>query len=155
MAEKPDPISESSGRNPRVQDVGASSAATRKDETRPAEQSLMEEVVESKNMQEAYRKVVGNRGAAGIDEMAVEGLKPYLKTEWPAIKEALLGDQYRPPPVRTSGNTKAWRKRGAQTWHPDGSGSADPASDTPGAGPELLLGKPSRHEAFGCTANNQ
>ena len=32
----------------------------------------MEEVVESKNMQEAYRKVVGNRGAAGIDEMAVE-----------------------------------------------------------------------------------
>jgi RNA-directed DNA polymerase len=60
----------------------------------------MEEVVESKNMQEAYRKVVGNRGAAGIDEMAVEELKPYLKTEWPAIKEALLGDHYRPQPVR-------------------------------------------------------
>ncbi len=60
----------------------------------------MEEVIESKNMQEAYRKVVGNQGAAGIDEMAVEGLKPYLKTEWPAIKEALLGDQYRPRPVR-------------------------------------------------------
>jgi RNA-directed DNA polymerase len=60
----------------------------------------MEEVVESKNMQEAYRKVVGNRGAAGIDEMTVEELKPYLKTEWPAIKESLLGDQYRPRPVR-------------------------------------------------------
>jgi RNA-directed DNA polymerase len=100
MAEKPDPISESSGRNPRGQDVGASSAATRKEETRPAEQSLMEEVVESKNMQEAYRKVVRNRGAAGIDGMAVEELRPYLKTEWPAIKEALLGDHYRPQPVR-------------------------------------------------------
>ena len=100
MAEKPDPIPESSGRNPRGQGVGASSAAARKEETRPTEQSLMEEVVESKNMQEAYRKVVGNRGAAGIDEMAVEELKPYLKTEWPAIKEALLGDQYRPRPVR-------------------------------------------------------
>ena len=41
----------------------------KKEETRPTEQSLMEEVVESKNMREAYHKVVGNQGAAGIDEM--------------------------------------------------------------------------------------
>ena len=67
MAEKPEPIPESSGRNPRGQGVGASSASARKDETRPTEQRLMEEVVESK---------------------------------WPAIKESLLGDQYRPRPVR-------------------------------------------------------
>src|SRR5271157_300188 len=100
MAEKPDPIPERSGRNPQESGVGASNVTARQEETRPAEQSLMEEVVESKNMQEAYRRVVGNRGAAGIDEMAVEGLKPCLKTEWPAIKEALLGDQYRPRPVR-------------------------------------------------------
>jgi RNA-directed DNA polymerase len=60
----------------------------------------MEEVVEGKNMQEAYRNVVRNRGAAGIDEMTVEELKPYLKKEWPAIKEELLGDHYRPQPVR-------------------------------------------------------
>jgi RNA-directed DNA polymerase len=51
-------------------------------------------------MREAYRKVVGNRGAAGIDEMTVEELKPYLRKEWPAIKESLPGDQYRPRPVR-------------------------------------------------------
>ena len=51
----------------------------------------MEEVVESKNMREAYRKVVGNQGAAGIDEMSVEGLKPYLKTEWSAIWKRCLG----------------------------------------------------------------
>ena len=41
----------------------------------------MEEVVESKNMQQAYQNVVRNRGAAGIDEMAVEELKPYLRKE--------------------------------------------------------------------------
>ncbi|MGO9412230.1 MAG: hypothetical protein ACLQCB_15935 [Spirochaetia bacterium] len=76
MAEKPDPIPGSGGRNPQGRGVGASNAATRKEETRSTEQSLMEEVVESKNMQEAYRKVVGNQGAAGIDEMAVEELKP-------------------------------------------------------------------------------
>jgi RNA-directed DNA polymerase len=60
----------------------------------------MEEVVESKNMREAYRKVVGNQGAAGIDQMPVGALKAYLKVEWPAVKEALLGDHYRPQPVR-------------------------------------------------------
>lgn len=60
----------------------------------------MEEVVGSKNMWEAYRNVVRNRGAAGVDEMSVDELKPYLKTEWPRIKEALLKDQYIPQPVR-------------------------------------------------------
>jgi RNA-directed DNA polymerase len=60
----------------------------------------MEEVVESKNLIKAYRKVVRNSGAAGVDEMTVEELKPYLQTEWPKIKEALLADEYKPQPVR-------------------------------------------------------
>jgi RNA-directed DNA polymerase len=119
MAEKPDPIPEGSGRNPQEQGVGASSAAATREETRPAEQSLMEEVVESKNMWEAYRNVVRNRGAAGIDEMSVEELKPYLKKEWPAIKEALLGDHYRPQPVRRveipKAGGKGMRKLGIPT----------------------------------------
>jgi RNA-directed DNA polymerase len=61
---------------------------------------LMEEVVESKNLMKAYRRVVGNKGAAGVDEMPVEELKPYLKAEWPKIKEQLLEDRYKPQPVR-------------------------------------------------------
>jgi RNA-directed DNA polymerase len=100
MAGKPEPIPGGSGRNPQGTGVGASSAAATQGWTRPAEQSLMEEVVGSKNMREAYRNVVRNRGAAGVDEMNVEELKPYLKKEWPRIKEALLEDRYRPQPVR-------------------------------------------------------
>jgi len=61
---------------------------------------LMEEVVESKNLMKAYRRVVRNKGAAGVDEMTVEELKPYLKTEWPKIKEQLVEDRYKPQPVR-------------------------------------------------------
>jgi len=61
---------------------------------------LMEEVVESKNLMKAYRRVARNKGAAGVDEMTVEELKPYLKTEWPKIKEQLLEDRYKPQPVR-------------------------------------------------------
>ncbi|HMB93813.1 MAG TPA: hypothetical protein VKP65_23380 [Rhodothermales bacterium] len=33
---------------------------------------LMEAVVEKKNMTQAYRRVMSNKGAAGIDKMAVE-----------------------------------------------------------------------------------
>jgi RNA-directed DNA polymerase len=100
MAEKPEPTPESSGRNPRGEGVGASNATARREEPVPAEQCLMEEVVGSRNMREAYRNVVRNRGAAGVDEMSVTELKPYLRKEWPAIKEALLKDQYIPQPVR-------------------------------------------------------
>jgi RNA-directed DNA polymerase len=100
MAEKPDPIPEGSGRNPREDGVGVSSAAARKEETRPESEKLMEEVVKSKNLIKAYRKVVGNGGAAGVDDMPVSELKPYLKKEWQKIKGELLADKYKPQPIR-------------------------------------------------------
>jgi RNA-directed DNA polymerase len=100
MAEMPDPIPEGSGRNPREYGVGASNAAARREKPGPENEMLMEEVVESKNLMKAYRRVVGNKGAAGVDEMRVEELKPYLKAEWPKIKEQLLEDRYKPQPVR-------------------------------------------------------
>jgi len=62
---------------------------------------LMELVVSRDNMMAAYRRVVSNKGSAGIDEMSVEDLKPYLKEHWPGIKVDLLDGRYRPLPVRT------------------------------------------------------
>jgi RNA-directed DNA polymerase len=100
MAEKPDPMPEGSGRNPREYGVGVSNATARKEESRPEDEKLMEEVVESKNLGKAYRKVVRNDGAAGVDDMTVGELKPYLQKEWPEIKEVLLADEYKPQPVR-------------------------------------------------------
>jgi RNA-directed DNA polymerase len=100
MAEMPDPIPEGSGRNPQEYGDGVSSATAKKEESRPEDEMVMEEVVENKNLIKAYRKVVGNKGSAGVDGMTVEELKPYLKTEWPKIKEQLLADEYKPQPVR-------------------------------------------------------
>jgi RNA-directed DNA polymerase len=91
---------EGSGRNPRDDGVGVSSAAAGRVESRPQDQRLMEEVVESKNLRKAYRRVVGNQGAAGVDGMKVEELKAYLRAEWPKIKEQLVQDWYKPQPVR-------------------------------------------------------
>ncbi len=60
----------------------------------------MEEIVGRENMMAAYRRVVANKGAAGIDRMTVEQLQPYLKEHWPRIREELLEGRYTPKPVR-------------------------------------------------------
>jgi RNA-directed DNA polymerase len=60
----------------------------------------MEAVVARENMFSAYEQVVSNKGAAGIDGMTVEQLKPYLQEHWAKIKEELLNGEYQPQPVR-------------------------------------------------------
>jgi len=60
----------------------------------------MEAVVERENMAAALRRVKANQGSAGVDNMTVEALTPYLKEHWPRIKEALLTGRYEPSPVR-------------------------------------------------------
>jgi len=60
----------------------------------------MEAILSRENMMVAYRRVVANKGAPGIDKMTVEQLKPFLTAHWPRIKEELLAEHYRPAPVR-------------------------------------------------------
>lgn len=61
---------------------------------------LMELVVSRENMTQAYARVVGNKGAAGIDKMSVADLKPFLVEHWPRVREDLLADRYEPQSVR-------------------------------------------------------
>lgn len=92
---------EGRGRKPREHGTWAS-RATAKRGTSGAETSarLMELVVGRENMMAAHHRVVANKGAAGVDEMPVEALMPYLKEHWAAIKEELLNGRYQPLPVR-------------------------------------------------------
>jgi RNA-directed DNA polymerase len=60
----------------------------------------MEAVVARENLLKAYTQVMSNKGAAGVDAMPVEQLKPYLQQHWAQIKERLLNDTYQPQPVR-------------------------------------------------------
>jgi len=68
--------------------------------TNPETTELIERLVERGNMLEAYARVVGNRGAAGIDLMTVEDLKPWLQAHWLEVKERLLAGTYQPEAVR-------------------------------------------------------
>jgi RNA-directed DNA polymerase len=60
----------------------------------------MEAVVARENLLKAYTQVMRNKGAAGIDGMSVEQLKPYLQAHWAQIKADLLNGTYQPQPVR-------------------------------------------------------
>jgi len=91
--------SEGSGRNRREYGDGASSVTAMTGSSGPKSSKLMEAVVERGNMMRALRRVVGNKGSAGVDGMPVEALKPCLKEQWPRIKEALLDGGYEPQPV--------------------------------------------------------
>ena len=91
------------GRNP-----GAAVACAEADvATRPwtkaevATTSLMEAVVERGNLKLAYQRVVENKGAAGVDQLAVSELKEHLKRHWPTIRARLLTGAYQPQPVRS------------------------------------------------------
>lgn len=99
MAEKPEAHSKGSGRKSREYEKGASSVTARREDSSPETEQLMEAVVERGNMVTALQRVMSNRGAAGVDGMTVEELKPYLKEEWKRIKEELLTDEYRPSAV--------------------------------------------------------
>jgi RNA-directed DNA polymerase len=61
---------------------------------------LLAKILSKKNMQEAYRRVVKNGGAPGIDGITVDELKAHCQQHWPRIREELLGGKYRPQAVR-------------------------------------------------------
>lgn len=61
---------------------------------------LLERILSKENMQEAYRRVVKNGGAPGIDGMLVDELKVHCQQHWPHIREKLLNGKYQPQAVR-------------------------------------------------------
>ena len=74
---------------------------------------LMEAVVERSNLWSAYQKVVRNGGAPGVDGLAVESFKDWLKVHWPTVKAALLAGQYLPSSNRPFRHQATASDRGA------------------------------------------
>lgn len=61
---------------------------------------LIQAVMRRENLMAAYKRVVQNGGAPGIDGMTVEELMPYCRQNWERIREEVLSGTYRPQPVR-------------------------------------------------------
>ena len=62
----------------------------------------MERVVDPDNMERAYRRVVANKGAPGVDSMTVHQSADHQKQYWPRLRERLLADEYHHGPIRAA-----------------------------------------------------
>ncbi len=82
------------GRNPGLAAARAEADVATRTRTKAevATTSLMEAVVERGNLRLAYQRVVENKGAAGVDQLAVSELKDHLKRHWPTIRARLPGE---------------------------------------------------------------
>jgi len=79
--------------------MSGSSCPLTEDNSIPAGCNLLEQMVERDNMMVAYRRVMQNKGAAGVDGLSVSKLPEYLRNNWRTVKEQLLSGQYEPKPV--------------------------------------------------------
>lgn len=61
---------------------------------------LIEMITTKENQNRAYKKVIENKGAAGIDEMTVKELGDYIKENKDNIINSLRNRTYMPKPVR-------------------------------------------------------
>ena len=61
---------------------------------------LMEVILSKENLNRAYKKVVANKGASGIDEVTVEELGSYIRENQESILNSLRNRTYFPKPVR-------------------------------------------------------
>jgi RNA-directed DNA polymerase len=61
---------------------------------------LLSAALTRENMQQAWKRVRANKGAAGVDGLDIDQTAERLRSEWPAIREQLLSGTYRPQPVR-------------------------------------------------------
>lgn len=78
----------------------SSSSAQVAPSSREDQSDLLEKMLEGGNLRLAYKRVVQNGGAPGVDGVTVAQLQAYLKTHWETVKAELLAGTYRPAPVK-------------------------------------------------------
>jgi RNA-directed DNA polymerase len=83
-------------------EVCASPRTTETDSTNTNKQTegLLEEILNAENLNRAYKQVMRNKGAGGIDGMQVDELLPFLREHKKELIESLRDGKYRPKPVR-------------------------------------------------------
>ncbi len=61
---------------------------------------LLEQILQSDNLNKAYKKVKSNKGAGGVDGMSVDELLTFLKDNQKKLIQKLKDGKYKPNPVR-------------------------------------------------------
>jgi len=71
-----------------------------------AGRGLLEQALARENMQQAWKRVKANKGAAGIGGLDISQTAEHLRWTWPELRQQLLEGSYRPQPVRRVGIPK-------------------------------------------------
>jgi RNA-directed DNA polymerase len=61
---------------------------------------LLEQVLSRPNMQTAWKRVKANKGAPGVDDMAIDQFPDFARESWTKIRAALSAGYYQPKPVK-------------------------------------------------------
>ena len=69
-------------------------------EVQTGSHNLLELILSPANLNRAYRQVVRNGGAGGVDQMGTSELLPYLSLHKEELLAQVLSGKYRPTPVR-------------------------------------------------------
>ncbi|BES86490.1 group II intron reverse transcriptase/maturase [Pectobacterium araliae] len=88
------------GQYPSVLHEGAEIPTAVGGQTKAEMPLTMETVITRENLMLAYQRVVENNGAAGVDNLKVTELKPWLKQNWASIRQALITGAYQPQAIR-------------------------------------------------------
>jgi len=61
---------------------------------------MLEEILDIRNVQRAFKQVTANKGAGGIDGMQTDELRDYLNVHWQQLRNLILEGNYKPQAVR-------------------------------------------------------
>lgn len=85
---------------PEPQRGQSASAAMSKTALGPVSEHLMEQIVDQRNMERAWKNVKANRGAPGPDGVTLDEFFQTFGDQWPAVRQQLLEGTYEPEPAR-------------------------------------------------------
>lgn len=88
------------GQGEALSDPGSDEATRPRHEAKSTGPGLLSAALARENMQQAWKRVRANKGAAGIDGLEIDQTAERLRSQWPRIREQLLQGTYRPQPVR-------------------------------------------------------
>ncbi len=88
--------------NPTGGDVPARAThrALKQDEVKAINQDLLQAVLNSDNLRNAWKRVKANKGAPGIDGVTIEEFPAELRAHWPELHAQIKEGRYQPQAVR-------------------------------------------------------
>ena len=61
--------------------------------------NLLERILSQENMRQAWKRVKGNKGVAGVDGISIEAFSEFAQNHWTDIRQTVFDGTYKPKPV--------------------------------------------------------